>query len=510
MKAKIIIIFILTLSLSCFAQLENPFEKLTKKQMYRDFDQLIKIIEDGNPQLLVRQKVTGLDQLAMMRAMRSQIDTIMDNDSFNDLLNSVLEWVMDGHSYETFDVYSDFENLESIDIYAIQARQAYYKSMEYLMEKRKKWNTFWDGAIYYNNSFFIRGNHQLIGENGDTLNITLMKVLSVDGEEMNTYVTNHLLKKCYFDIKNKRFYYGDKWGVYIPKTARVKAEQNGEIMEFSFNQYPGHVVVQVVPIVLEGIPNKDLNLDKSNNQVSYFQEDQILYICLSTMTGDNEEFYSQIKEVGKNNIIDKVIIDVRDNEGGSDYVWMNVISAIVKDTIHYSTKLAFCDSKIIRKKFQSYKNIISYEKIPFLDNKIYGIINSEMLIVPDSNSIGYDKKIYVLSNRNTYSAGFSLVRFANEVEQVVSVGSPTGKMVGFGLMPQVFQLKYSKFTFRLTCIMDIYNATKPEDIYQDYTEIEIAPTFEEEILYPRSVYNMKSKEFLYQYDTGFKKVLELE
>lgn len=509
MKSKITFIILLTLSISCFAQLQNPFEKLTKKQMYHDFDQLIQIIQDGNPQLLVRLKVTGLDQMEKMREMRSQIDTITDNDSFNDLLNYTLDWVMDAHSYETFDIYPEFENLKSIDTAAIRARKNYYRSSEYYYKVKIQSNTFADGAICYKNNFYIRGDHHLINKN-DTLNINLMKVISVDDQEITTYIKNHLLKYCYYDLKNRSFYYGDKWGVYIPKNLKVKAEQNGKKIEFFFNQYPGHMIVQSVPMVLEGVPNKDQQFDIPKNHVSYFPENKILYISLTTMMEDQDQFYSQIKEVGKSNVIDKVIIDVRDNPGGSDYVWMKVISAIVKDTIHYSNKLAFCDSKMMRKRLNNMKDILTCEKIPFLDNRSYGILNAEMLIIPDTNSIQYDQKIYVLSNRNTFSAGFSLVRFANQVEQVVSVGSPTGQMVGFGLMPELFQLKNSKFTFRLACVMDVYNATKPEDIYQDHTEIEITPTFEEEVLYPRSVYDMKSKPFLYKYDTGFKKVLELK
>lgn len=465
MKSKITLIFMLALSISCFAQLENPFEKLTKKQMYQDFDQLIQIIQDGNPQLLVRQKVTGLDQMEKMRQMRSQIDTITDNDSFNDLLNHTLDWVMDAHSYETFDFYPEFENLKSIDTVAITARKSYYRSSEYYYKVKIQSNTFWDGAIYYNHNFYIRGDHHLLDKNKDTFNITLMKILSINDEEITTYVKNHLLKYCYYDLKSRSFYYGNKWGVYIPKDLKIKAEQNGKVMEFSFDQYPGQMIVQSVPMVLEGVPNENLQPDRPKNDVSYFPEDRILYISLTTMMEDQDQFYAQIKEVGKSNVIDKVIIDVRDNTGGSDHVWMKVISALVKDTIHYSNKLAFCDSKMMRKRLNNMKDILSYEKIPFLDNRSYGILNSEMLIIPDTNSIQFDQKIYVLSNRNTFSAAFSLVRFANQVEQVVSVGSPTGQMVGFGLMPELFQLKNSKFTFRLACVMDVYNATKPEDIY---------------------------------------------
>jgi len=510
MKSKITLIFLLALSFSCFAQLENPFEKLTKKQMYHDFDQLIQIIQDGNPQLLVRQKVTGLDQMEKMWQMRSQIDTITDNDSFNDLLNHTLDWVMDGHSSETFDFYPEFENLKSIDTAAILKRKDYYRSSSYRDKQMRRFPTFWDGAFFYNEHYYIRGNHQLFGRKKVTLNITLMKIISINDEEISSYVKNHLLQKCYYDLKNRSFYYGDKWGIHIPDKAKIKAEQNGKEMEFYFNQYPGQMIVQSVPIDLEGVPNKEpLNLRPKYN-VSYFPEDRILFISLTTMTDDNDQFYAKIKEVGKSNVIDKVIIDVRDNPGGSDYVWMKVISAIVKDTIHYSTKLAFCDSKMMRKKNKYMKKMLTNEKIPFLDNKTYAILNSEMLIIPDTNSIQFDKKIYVLSNRNTFSAAFSLVRFANQVEQVVSVGSPTGQMVGFGLMPELFQLKNSKFTFRLACVMDVYNATKPEDIYQDHTEIEITPTFEEEVLYPRSINDMKCKTYLYKYDTGFKKILELK
>ena len=58
--------------------------------------------------------------------------------------------------------------------------------------------------------------------------------------------------------------------------------------------------------------------------------------------------------------------------------------------------------------------------------------------------------------------------------------------------------------------MDVTNCKKPLDVYHDIPEIEVNPTLEEGLLFPRSGYDTKSKEFLYRYDPWFRKVLELK
>src|SRR5690554_6462891 len=104
----LIIIFVSNLS---FAQ--EP--TLTKKQMYKDFDQLVKIIEDCNVQLPVRKAVTGIDNLKEIKKLRKGIDTVTNFDGFNKLLNRAIGLVLDGHTRQDFSFYPEFENLEGID-----------------------------------------------------------------------------------------------------------------------------------------------------------------------------------------------------------------------------------------------------------------------------------------------------------------------------------------------------------------------------------------------------------
>ena len=57
--------------------------------MYKDFDQLVKIIEDCNVQLPVRKAATGFDNLAEIKKLRKNIDTVTCNDGF-DFIKSIM------------------------------------------------------------------------------------------------------------------------------------------------------------------------------------------------------------------------------------------------------------------------------------------------------------------------------------------------------------------------------------------------------------------------------------
>ena len=82
---------------------------LTKKQMYKDFDQFVKIIEDCNAQLLVRKAVTGYDNLAEIKKLRKNIDTVTTNIGFQSIMITALEYIMDKHSTYSYYFYSGYE-----------------------------------------------------------------------------------------------------------------------------------------------------------------------------------------------------------------------------------------------------------------------------------------------------------------------------------------------------------------------------------------------------------------
>ena len=47
-----------------------------------------------------------------------------------------------------------------------------------------------------------------------------------------------------------------------------------------------------------------------------------------------------VKKIGKGKPIEKIVIDVRGNRGGGDGFWMDLLSAIVKDTITFYDRVA--------------------------------------------------------------------------------------------------------------------------------------------------------------------------
>ena len=130
---------------------------------------------------------------------------------------------------------------------------------------------------------------------------------------------------------------------------------------------------------------------------------------------------------------------------------------------------------------------------------------------PDSNSLKFSGKIYVLQDENVFSAGHSLTSYCSHIEQLISVGEPTGLLAGFGLLSTLYQLKNSKFSFRLEPVIDVSNAKCALDVYQDFPEIIIELPFEEKRKYlDYNWVDMQNENNLYKYDYLFKKVLELE
>jgi hypothetical protein len=333
-----------------------------------------------------------------------------------------------------------------------------------------------------------------------------MKVLSYNGQDFAEYVATNY--KNSWNYKQKKFYY-NSWWMPLPNTGIIKGEQDGKTIEFDMDSCLGRMLGDGTIVTLNDVPKSE-RWGEIGRTIKYFLKDSILYIYLDKMTHDST-FYDKIKAVGRDKAINKVVIDVRGNGGGSDLVWHKTLQAIIKDTLPYMAQIAFNDNKTMRKKLIGYKKITRFEKIGWLDNRKYGIISdTTMKIAPDTNSLNYSGTIYILTDRSTYSAASTLVNYAEHLDNLVSVGYSTGQMLGFGIMAPLFQLKYSKFTFRLACTMDITNCTKPIDVYHDFPEIEVYPTFEEEILYPHSIYDTKSEEYLYNYDSMFKKVLELK
>ena len=83
---------------------------------------------------------------------------------------------------------------------------------------------------------------------------------------------------------------------------------------------------------------------KENNGVSYFNRDSILYIYLNNMY--EGEFLVNLKDTCKDKVINKIVIDVRENKGGSDKIWMDLLTLIIADSIPFTKNIVCFDNDL--------------------------------------------------------------------------------------------------------------------------------------------------------------------
>ena len=68
------------------------------------------------------------------------------------------------------------------------------------------------------------------------------------------------------------------------------------------------------------------------------------------MIEDQRSFANTVKDVGKNKEISKIIIDVRNNNGGNDLAWKYIVEAIISDSIKDFAVTAVLNSSKIKER----------------------------------------------------------------------------------------------------------------------------------------------------------------
>lgn len=524
-------LLLLTIFAMGYAQIKSPRYpkapvKLTKEQMYADYDQFTDIIRTYNAQWEIRKEHTGYDLMAMLQNRRSKIDSIANYWEFVIFLDNSLQYLIDDHADRTYYYYKVKES-------RFAPGQNFYKS-----KKINKISAGYDKYVSIRDVFdtlspifnsmaahYIQGEYYMLASfvfanqrTGDTICFKNAHVISCDNMPVDEYVEKKMIGfhsphhiRWDFD-KNK--YYTDLLMIDYDKPLKVE-DQNGIIYDFIPNYYP-------VQIQAPSNDSAAAHLDKCIQRyrqrelqfTRYFEKEKILYVYLEMMQYQkNYNIIDSIRHIGKGKPIEKIVIDVRGNRGGGDGFWFDLLSAIVKDTLLVQDKIALNANEAAIRYFKSeypteMVNEFEYMDIPFLGNKKMFVHTQFGTIDPDSNTLGFDGPIYILQDKQTYSSGHSFSSFAKHVDQLISVGVPTGNMVGFGFNPWNFQLDNSLYTFHFEPAIDLSFATKWEDTFQCTPEIVVWPTIEELLDYNSYRYLLDTKEFLFTKDYLFKRIVE--
>jgi C-terminal processing protease CtpA/Prc len=183
------------------------------------------------------------------------------------------------------------------------------------------------------------------------------------------------------------------------------------------------------------------------------------YIKLSSFNGSLKDelnmFYDSIEE----KITSKpyLIIDLRDNGGGSEQCYFNLLPYIY-------TKPLQIDSVEV---WVSPENIKRYEENPsdFNSNLIARMKQAEpFTFIPQvENAVTtwvldsvttYPQKIVLLFNKNTASAAEGLITYSMQSDKVVTMGENSGGYIGYG---NVMETKIPCGKFTLTCTTTKYS-----------------------------------------------------
>ena len=498
---------------------------LTKEQMYKDFDEFVQII-DSSSQTLVRKIATGYDAAENIRQQRYKIDSIDSYGEFLYFLNSCLSLTMTVHTQMATD-YMFRSGSNQIDTFVLNIlHQEYEKFVDNLPtnnSSRPQVN-LGDG-FYHKGNYYIYGKHVFINRNTtDTTILTDFRILKHNNESISALENNQIMGGAShwirWDYYLKQYY--KAIGLSIPRTDRVLVENypTKEQIDLDMKNCGRRIYPSSLP---DSIKSSFIWEDSDDMKITYYDSLRLFYIYMGAMNM-GKDFADSIKKVGAGKQIDKIIWDIRGNYGGGDESWIYVLSAIIKNPIPIKGSISFRNTEVMRKILedyanQNYTNIVK-QKIPYLNNEefltlVFGGLTEEgdtVSFIPDSNSLQYDGKIYILQDEFVFSAAGTLLANAQYIEHLVSVGVPTGLILGRGISPGIFQLPESKFTFLMEACVDLTDCKTAFDIFHDRPEIEIYPTFDEiiEMNNYGAYLNKRGDRFLFNHDYLFKKVLEME
>ncbi|MDR2064653.1 MAG: hypothetical protein LBP85_02920 [Prevotellaceae bacterium] len=324
------------------------------------------------------------------------------------------------------------------------------------------------GVKYINGSYYFVQNLTTDDEDEAVFFEKGSKVLQINGMDIDSYVIKigeTLGSPLRWDAVRKKLYTP---AVYVDtqkdKITTVTVEiPNGEIKDI--NLISGETYLYY---------RGRINTDSETPKVLYFKTANILYIRVPDMKTELIPFYNDKIGNFRNQIINKVVVDIRGNGGGNDDVWRNVLSAIIDKPVIWKTKILFRKTPVVT----PYLHEIRGDSLPLInDNNVtvnrdtfFYKYNDEFdTIISSQNTVAYSGNIYVIADERCYSSAKAFISVCNKMDRLISIGQPIGNIGGEGLNPFVFSLPLSKLIFRLGSVIEgIYSDSENiADYYHD-------------------------------------------
>ncbi len=471
---------------------------LTTTQMYEDFDYFVETVKHFSPQTAVRKAVTGIDAFEELQKIRKKINASKNAKAFNELMLNAITVLQDGHSSFLWPASYDDPYLKELGVSdeAISCFPAYYEQWRSI-NADKKFNlklVYLDGAYYSVMPFQYKGKKYEPG----------LKLRTINGINAANFVEQlyPYLRRMRWDYNNKRYFSESFYLAY-----NLSADEE---LSLEFVDADGNTIQDKFSL------SQSLNY-KSNDQqgakekkVEYFDDEAMLYIRVPKMNLDYLDYFpTEIKSKASGENVKKVVIDIRGNRGGADNVWVAILESIIKDPIAYEMLLLATSSEKMKAKYpEDSPNWESYFATFLNDLEFSVFASGSRTIEPSENSLNFGDQIYLLVDKKVYSSAGALMAIGLLAENIIVVGENTGKLLGRGINPLVFELPNSKILYRLEPVIDFQNVKNAKDVYHDDVELKVELTIEQYLKRMSYEGDLYSKTFLFTHDPVFQSVIQ--
>ena len=203
-------------------------------------------------------------------------------------------------------------------------------------------------------------------------------------------------------------------------------------------------------------------VNEENLKFDIIDEGKTAYIEIKSFRFENiendrlklQKFFEMIREYPN------LIIDIRENSGGSDKYWQELIvspnlSEAKTSKRYYLIRQSNLTNPFLEAKFDN-DSILPIETLPNFDNMnkenlslFSHYVIDEKTIYPTKNSNGFNGKIWLLTSPKVYSSSENFAMFCKNTDFATLVGKPTGGDGG-AADPILFSLPNSGLIIRFS------------------------------------------------------------
>lgn len=472
---------------------ETP-DKLTMDQKLEDFEYMYNILKDNHPYFEVKKRIISYDWLKDKEVFKKWVEETKDDLEFYDAIDTALYSIQNGHTHLLYpDEWDEYRRVfkgsndewskvlnkkKVIDRYKLWQKQKN-------SEEQGTEESLWALPVVFK---YIEGYYVACEEDSivpfDELDIKDGAILlEINSVKVDEYVLNQLdYEELLYDYRRDK----------LKINQLVVWDRKGSSIKLKLKNPDGKILEKTIDVV----PDMDFFYDDlepelqteiiKDGSLAYLKVPNFDYLEIEKEGKIIYDFYRKIKDYPY------LIIDIRGNSGGSDSYWKNnIVGPLINKEINLDFDFAFRNGNYIEPfikyisgsegHLMNIGDLKEGKNYPEeLKRDFSSFVKLSMNVKP-RRPVGFNGKIFILTDDMVYSSAESFAAFAKESKWATLVGSATG---GDGICfdPALFELPNSGLVIRFPVGMGLNSDgtaneeyhTQPdiflEESYSDYLE----------------------------------------